>query len=102
MIECEECRNEVLTLIDVDGKLVCETCFERIEETELQELEEMVEQMDEKYKGFAVVIAIIVIGLLTFSAMAFYSSYSERKLETEQPRYFIEFKGNTYELKEVE
>ena len=43
MIECEECRNEVLTLIDVDGKLVCETCFERIEETELQELEVEVE-----------------------------------------------------------
>ena len=58
--------------------------------------------MNEEYKGFAVLIAIIVIGLLTFSAMAFYSSYSERKLETEQPRYFIEFKGNMYELKEVE
>ena len=58
--------------------------------------------MNEEHKGFAVVIAIIVIGLLTFSAMAFYSNYSVRKLETEQPRYFIEFKGNTYELKEVE
>ena len=58
--------------------------------------------MDEEYKGFAVVIAIIVIGLLIFSAMAFYSNYSERKLETEQPRYFIEFKGNIYELIEVD
>ena len=58
--------------------------------------------MNEEYKGFAVVTAIIVIGLLTFSAMAFYSDYSRVKLETEQPRYFIEFKGNTYELKEVE
>ena len=58
--------------------------------------------MNEEYKVFAVVTAIIVIGLLIFSAMAFYSNYSVRKLETEQPRYFIEFKGNTYELKEVE
>ena len=58
--------------------------------------------MDEEYKGFAVVITIIVIGLLIFSAMAFYSNYSVRKPETEQPRYFIEFKGNLYELKEVE
>ena len=58
--------------------------------------------MYEEDKGVAVVTAIIVIGLLIFSAMAFYSNYSERKLETEQPRYFIEFKGNTYELKEVE
>ena len=58
--------------------------------------------MDEGYKGFAVVTAIIVFGILAFFAMVFYSKYSEKKIETEQPRYFIEFKGNTYELKEVE
>lgn len=58
--------------------------------------------MNEEYKVFAIVTAIIVIGLLIFSAMSFYSDYSEKKLETEQPRYFIEFKGTTYELKEVE
>ena len=58
--------------------------------------------MNEEYKGYIVLTAIIVIGMLIFSTMAFYSEYSEKKLETEQPRYFIEFKGNTYELKEVD
>lgn len=58
--------------------------------------------MEEEFRAFIVVAAIIVIGLLIFAAMAFYSNYSIVKLETEQPRYFIEFKGNTYELKEVE
>lgn len=58
--------------------------------------------MNEEYKGYIVLTTIIVIGVLVFFAMVFYSDYSEKKLETEQPRYFIEFKGNTYELKEVE
>lgn len=58
--------------------------------------------MEEEFRTVMVVIIAMIIGLLIFSAMAFYSNYSVRKLETEQPRYFIEFKGNTYELKEVE
>lgn len=58
--------------------------------------------MEQEFRTFRVVIIAVIIGLLIFSAMAFYSDYSRVKLETEQPRYFIEFKGNTYELKEVE
>lgn len=58
--------------------------------------------MREEYKGAVALTTITVIGLLLFFAMLFCSLYAEKKLETEQPRYFIEFKGNTYELKEVE
>lgn len=58
--------------------------------------------MDEEYKGAIVLTIIGVFGILVFFAMLFYSEYSDKKLETEQPKYFIEFKGNTYELKEVE
>ena len=58
--------------------------------------------MNEEYKGVVALTAIVVIGLLLFVAMILYSGYSDRKLEAEQPRYFIEFKGNVYELKEVE
>lgn len=58
--------------------------------------------MNEEYKGFFAITTIVVFGILVFLAMVLYSVYSEKKLETEQPRYFIEFKGNLYELKEVE
>lgn len=58
--------------------------------------------MNEEYKGVIVLTTIIVIGVLVFFAMVFYSGYSEKKLETEQPKYFIEFKGNLYELNEVD
>ena len=58
--------------------------------------------MNEKDKGVIALTTIVVFGILAFFAMVFYITYSYKKLETEQPRYFIEFKGNLYELKEVE
>lgn len=58
--------------------------------------------MDEEYKGVIAITTIVVFGILVFCAMLFYNLYSDKKLETEQPRYFIEFKGNVYELIEVE
>lgn len=58
--------------------------------------------MDEEYKGTIVLTTIVIFGILVFFAMLFYSDYSGKKLETEQPKYFIEFKGSLYELKEVE
>ena len=58
--------------------------------------------MNEKDKGVIALTTIVVFGILAFFAMVFCITYSYKKLETEQPRYFIEFKGNLYELKEVE
>lgn len=58
--------------------------------------------MDEEYKGAIILTIIVTFGILAFFAMLFYSEYSHKKLETEQPKYFIEFEGSMYELKEVE
>lgn len=58
--------------------------------------------MNKEDKATIVLTIIVIFGILVFFAMLFYSEYSGKKLETEQPKYFIEFKGNLYELKEVE
>ena len=58
--------------------------------------------MNKEYKGVVALTTIVVFGILAFFAMVVYSVYLDKKLETEQPRYFIEFKGNLYELIEVE
>lgn len=58
--------------------------------------------MGEEYKRDIILTTIIVIAVLIFLAIVSYRGYSDKKLEKDQPRYFIEFKGNVYELKEVE
>ena len=54
-------------------------------------------------KGFIAMLAMGILGLvLLFFCVLLYADYTKSKMELEQPRYFIEFKGNVYELKEVE
>lgn len=57
--------------------------------------------MDSEDKRFIILSVMGVIGFLLFCGMTFYSGYIENKLKLEQPKYFIEFKGDLYELKEV-
>lgn len=46
------------------------------------------------------ILAICVVFISIFGMLMVYD-YSTKKLEAEQPKYFIEFKGNIYELKGV-
>lgn len=47
-------------------------------------------------------IIIFVVFMLSLFGMLMFYDYSTKKLEAEQPKYFIEFQGNIYELKGVE
>lgn len=58
--------------------------------------------MEEIDKTVVVMLAMILILILLIFGMIVTSDYLTTKLETEQPKYFIEFKGNVYELKEVD
>lgn len=49
-----------------------------------------------------IILAIFLVFMLSLFGMLMVYDYSTKKLEAEQPKYFIEFKGNTYELKEVD
>lgn len=49
-----------------------------------------------------IILAIFVVCILSMFGMLMFYDYSTKKLEAEQPKYFIEFKGNIYELKEVD
>ncbi len=53
-------------------------------------------------KTVVAILAMLIIFVLLIASMLLTSDYLKTKLETEQPRYFIEFKGNVYEIKEVE
>ena len=52
-------------------------------------------------KTVVVMLAMLFVFILLIVCMIITSDYLTTKLETEQPKYFIELKGNLYELKEV-
>ena len=53
-------------------------------------------------KSVIAIVTIVIIGLLIFTGLLVWENHISEKMKFEQPKYFIEFKGRTYELKEVE
>lgn len=49
-----------------------------------------------------ITFAIYVVCMIFICGMLLMSDYSAKKVEAEQPKYFIEFEGKTYELNEVD
>lgn len=52
-------------------------------------------------KELIIILAMVIFLMLSVFVIVYTADYLTTKLETEQPKYFIEFKGNLYELKEV-
>ncbi|MGX7077463.1 hypothetical protein [Globicatella sanguinis] len=53
-------------------------------------------------KELIIILAMVIFLMLSVFGMVCTAEYLTTKLETEQPKYFIEFKGSVYELREVE
>lgn len=58
--------------------------------------------MESEDKRDIVFVALAVFLVLSIIGIIETAEYLDNKLKAEQPKYFIEFKGTTYELKEVE
>ncbi len=46
-------------------------------------------------------LAIIILGLILYFGSLNLYDYRMKKLETKQPKYFIQIKNETYELKKI-
>ncbi|GAB7231418.1 hypothetical protein [Facklamia hominis] len=58
--------------------------------------------MDSEDKAYFTMLTIAIVGVLLLVGMTIYVGYMNERIKLEQPKYFIELKGNVYELKEVE
>ena len=57
--------------------------------------------MDSNDKSFIAMLITGIFGLLILVGILFSFLNMDRKLRLEQPKYFIEFKGDVYELEKV-
>ena len=58
--------------------------------------------MNSSDKSFVAIVTIGLIALLIIIGILSSFMYMNQKLKLEQPKYFIEFKGDVYELEKVE